>query len=185
MKKKNNTISKESGFSLFITIIFSFIISIFVIVYLYNLMQSNENIGNGNLNIIEKAALNYGGREAANVLNSYPNWPELLSNPQYFSPDPVSGGQTQTPSMPDNTYWNSCTSASNPCGSLQKTENGITLNIEFILYPANGLSQQLSAYQQSGSVKPTERFYLAFVHVSNKNNTSVTNEVFLLRKVLM
>lgn len=178
--------NKESGFALLPVLIMSIVIGLFLLIYEMDMQKSSISISQGQLHAAQTAALSMGASQAAQTLNNYTNWPEVLPSAQYFSPLPVVGGVPQSPAIPSPSYWQSCASATNnPCASFTETENGVPLTVQYIIYQSMGLPQEISGYQTSGSpaLQPP-RFYTTFVHVSNASDSSQVTEVVLLRKVL-
>ncbi len=178
-------INKESGLAILPVLIAAIIVAFFVMYFLADMQSSTQSIQVATVQKQETQALAYGGAQATATLNSYPNWPEIMSSPQYFDPTYNGPNNTQTPVLPSLSYWQSCTSAQYPCAKFTYNENGVPITIEYIIYADNSLSVPLSGYQDSGQIHPTQRYYVAFVHASTSNNNIEANKLFILRKVMM
>lgn len=177
----------ESGMALLPVLLLLTVLAFFLVVFLNQQEGASESLSAHMVHHLETDALDYGAQQAAQVLNTYSNWPEILtaSNPQALAPDYIALPATTQPTTPNNAFWQSC-AGNNECATYSETENGVTFTGEFVLYPANGISEKVSGFEdQQDQVGPTSRQYVVYVRVSNSLNSMVAEKEFVMRKNLL
>ncbi|MEY2341394.1 hypothetical protein AB4090_04700 [Acidithiobacillus sp. IBUN Pt1247-S3] len=183
----DSRMSREAGMALLPTLLLTVVLAVFLLIFLGQQYGASQSIDHHAVHQLEILALDQGGENAANTLNGYSDWPEILaaSNPTALAPayQPLPAGQF--PVMPSTDFWQTC-AAQQQCATYTVTENGIPFSGYYVMYPGNGLAEKLSGYEdQQDQVGPTSRQYVAFVAVTNPENSSMVVKEFVLRKSLL
>lgn len=179
----------ESGLSLIPTLLFM-MVTVFAVVILIQVLLSNTVRGNGNLvqtNL--RQALSVGAEDAANQLNAWTNWPEIMA----------AGGQTLqgyqpladnvVPSIPTPSFWENCLSA-NTCVSENVTFGGAgerPFTVLWTIAPSNGFASKMEGYavHNNGAAGPTQRMYVAFIKATLSGSQKTAVETVILKKSLL
>lgn len=178
---------REEGLALLPVLLLLVIFAVFLLIFLQSQQTSSIVIANHLQHQEEILALDQGAEDAANVLNGYTDWPEILtsSNPQALAPAYQGLPAGKTPTTPTNTFWENCASA-NTCAAYTATENGVVYRGEYVIYPSTGIQEKISGYEdQQDQVGPSSRQYIAYVQVTNPENSAVVVKQYVLRKSLL
>jgi len=176
--------ARELGFALLPTLLFVILMAFFTLI-LIDLVRSDSVRSNGNLQqSILRRALSVGAENAANQLNGYTNWPEIISQSGTSLPGYQNIAATASPTTPTVSFWSNCVSA-NTCLQSSVTISGSTVQIQWTIEPSNGYSTRIGGYAvQPGHPGPSARTYLAFVRASAPSGESSVGE-FVLRKAML
>lgn len=178
------TKTTEQGFVLIPVLLFMLLLAFVALILLYTVfsdsVMSDQKISQASM----QTALSIGAGDAASQLNAYTNWPEIMT----ASGETLDGYQsipsTEIPVAPTDGFWYDCAS-NNTCMNNGVVVNGVSMTVQWTIMPSNGYAKRLSGYAySSGANGPTQRDYVAFIHVQAPSGQQSTEEVILKKSLL-
>lgn len=174
----------ESGIALIPVLLFMLMLSFLALILMKTVFSGSIQNSRGILQANLRTALSVGAEDAANQLNAYSNWPEIIA----ASGTRLDGYQNIAsnvfPTAPQSGFWQSCVS-NHQCLNQSLQTDGQTLQIAWTILPSNGYAKRLEGYAvETGVTGPTQRNYIAFIRAVAPNGVTATEAVILKKSLL-
>ena len=186
-------VSNEKGLSSIIVMVIMFVLAVITLISLRSTYTNSVVGSRAQLISTEKSVCDIGLQEANTTLQSYPNWPEILtySNNSALAPafQPIPSGAT-VPPTPTTSFWQTCESQ-NLCakGAAPITISNIQYKVLYVMYPGGGLSisQNGSSVSETGHNVGNvhARYYIAFIHSEPVHGNGGFTVNVIMRKIMM
>lgn len=174
----------NAGFILLPVLLLMLVLA-FAVLLVLNDVFSNSVIGSqSNAQSNMRDALSIGAEQASAQLNSYTNWPEIITDSGSTLDGYQSIASNVYPTQPTSAFWSTC-AANNECVQNSINLNGVDILIQWTIMPSNGYAKRISGYAyQSGGNGPTQRNYIAFVRVQSPSGQQSMENIILKKSLL-